>query len=300
MLKRIVYRYGLPLIALIMLGFTAMSLMQQSPRTLAAPAHAVAATPFAATVAGIGLIEPQSESIDIGPHIPGIVSRLHAQAGDRVRAGDPLLTIDDREARAQCERLARELEVAKARLADERDELQRAERLKAGVAIGEGDLARRRFAFQTRAAEVKVAEAALAESETTLERLTVRAPIDGTVLRVNIRPGEYAAAGGEALMVLGEDRILHVRVEIDERLVQRVRPEARAVASLRGEPGRRVDLAFVRFEPQILAKRQLSGDRAEQVDTRVLEAIYAFDPKALPAFVGQQMDVFIEAGVPRS
>jgi len=147
---------------------------------------------------------------------------------------------------------------------------------------------------------VKVAQAALAESETTLERLTVRAPIDGTVLRVNIQPGEYAAAGGEALMVLGEDRVLHVRVEIDERLVQRVRPEARAVASLRGEPGRRVELTFVRFEPQILAKRQLSGDRAEQVDTRVLEAIYAFDPQALPAFVGQQMDVFIEAGAPSS
>ena len=36
------------------------------------------------------------------------------------------------------------------------------------------------------------------------------------------------------------------------------------------------------------------------LDTRVLQALYSFDPKSLPVYVGQQMDVFIEAPPLRS
>jgi hypothetical protein len=39
----------------------------------------------------------------------------------------------------------------------------------------------------------------------------------------------------------------------------------------------------------------LTGDSTERVDTRVLQALYSFDRATLPAYVGQQMDVFIEA-----
>jgi hypothetical protein len=56
-----------------------------------------------------------------------------------------------------------------------------------------------------------------------------------------------------------------------------------------------VPLSFVRFEPYIVPKRSLTNDAAERVDTRVLQVIYAFDPAAFPAFVGQQVDIFIKA-----
>ena len=59
---------------------------------------------------------------------------------------------------------------------------------------------------------------------------------------------------------------------------------------LRGNPEISVPLTFVRFEPYVLAKRSLTGDTTERVDTRVLQAIYEF-----AAFVGQQVDVFIAA-----
>ncbi len=45
----------------------------------------------------------------------------------------------------------------------------------------------------------------------------------------------------------------------------------------------------------MVPKRSLTGDSAERVDTRVLQALYSFDPAKLPAYVGQQMDVYIEA-----
>jgi HlyD family secretion protein len=47
-------------------------------------------------------------------------------------------------------------------------------------------------------------------------------------------------------------------------------------------------------EPYVTPKTSLTGSSTERVDTRVLQVIYSFDRNALPAYVGQQMDVFIE------
>jgi hypothetical protein len=86
-----------------------------------------------------------------------------------------------------------------------------------------------------------------------------------------------------------------VRVEIDQTDAHRVREGAPAVGNLRGDGGRQSQLAFVRFEPLVQPKRALTGDGTERIDTRVLEVIYALPAGGPRAFVGQQMDVFIEA-----
>jgi hypothetical protein len=44
----------------------------------------------------------------------------------------------------------------------------------------------------------------------------------------------------------------------------------------------------------VVPKKSLTGDSTERVDTRVLQALYSFDPSRLKAYVGQQVDVFIE------
>ena len=74
-----------------------------------------------------------------------------------------------------------------------------------------------------------------------------------------------------------------------------MREHAAAVGSLRGDAGHQAKLSFMRFEPLVQPKRVLTGDGTERVDTRVLEVIYALPADSLRAFVGQQMDVFIEA-----
>src|SRR5262252_4661768 len=124
-----------------------------------------------------------------------------------------------------------------------------------------------------------------------------KAPIDGAILKVNVRLGEYASAGelSSPLMTMGSIDPLHVRVDIDETDAWRVRPNSPTIARLRGNPGIAVRLAFVRFEPYVLPKRSLTGDPTERVDTRVLQAIYAFHPSDFPAFIGQQVDVFVKA-----
>lgn len=147
----------------------------------------------------------------------------------------------------------------------------------------------------TARADVTRAAAEVSAVRTTLERLTVTAPLDATVLQVNIRAGEYAPAGAPAqpLMILGATDVLHVRVDVDEVDAHRVRPDALAVAHLRGDAKFSTPLKFVRFEPYVVPKRSLTGDAGERIDTRVLQVLYSFDPGKLPVFVGQQVDVFI-------
>jgi multidrug resistance efflux pump len=152
---------------------------------------------------------------------------------------------------------------------------------------------------QRREAEAKLnqAKAALAGAKADLDKTVVKAPIDGVILKVNARLGEYAQAGvlANPLMTMGSFDPLHIRVDIDEADSWRVQPDSPATARLRGNPALSTTLSFVRFEPYVLPKRSLSGDNTERVDTRVLQVIYAFAPKDFPAFVGQQVDVFIKA-----
>jgi multidrug efflux pump subunit AcrA (membrane-fusion protein) len=221
---------------------------------------------------------------------------------------------------------ALEAKVAEMRynLADQQDQLRRARRLYGTRTIGEEERVRREMAAQMaveqlrkaqadlalmkdgawkpdlRIAEVAVgqAEAQLKQVDTDLERLTVRALVDGEVLQVNVRPGEYVAtAAGQALVVLGNVSCLHVRVDVDEHDIPRLPgklEKASARAMLRGEPGVHLTLRFVRVEPYVIPKKSLTGDNTERVDTRVLQLIYALEPGGRRVYVGQQLDVYIE------
>lgn len=177
------------------------------------------------------------------------------------------------------------LAAAEARLREAEAELGR---LRAGAWGPDLEIAR---------AEVESAAAQVAAAETDLERRTVRSPVDGQVLQLNVRAGEYAPAGivSVPLVLLGNTEVLHVRVDVDENDAWRIRPEASARAYLRGNSAMSADLKFVRIEPYVVPKRSLTGDSAERVDTRVLQVLYAFERGKLPVYVGQQMDVFIES-----
>jgi RND family efflux transporter MFP subunit len=286
---------GLPAIAAALFGVTILSILGQPSRSQGPPVMPLAATPFQARIAGLGVIEPRSETIALGTHIAGIVETVYVQAGESVSRDQPLFAVDSRAARAALASAQAEIRVAEIAAADARTQLAFYDRLTDRRAVSEDEVTTRRFAFEKATAEAVRARAQAAAIATEIERLTVRAPINGRILKVDIRPGEFAATGaGRGLMLIGDDTVLHVRVEIDESQAVRLKPGARAVASLRGDATRQIPLSFVRIEPRAVEKRQLTGG-SERVDTRVIEAIFAFDPTALPAYIGQPMDVFIEA-----
>jgi multidrug resistance efflux pump len=150
-------------------------------------------------------------------------------------------------------------------------------------------------------ASVSQAKAEVQRIRTELERAVVRAPLDCRVLHVNVRPGQQVVGNDtKPLMVLGETGELHVRVDIDENDIPRFEPQRSAIAVERGSRQRNVGLEFRRVEPMVAPKQSLSGLNSELIDTRVLQVIYAVKKSEVPLFVGQQVDVFIEAEAPES
>ena len=140
----------------------------------------------------------------------------------------------------------------------------------------------------------------MAAVEREIERLTIRALVNGEVLQVSVQPGEYVAApSSEAPIVIGNVEKLHVRADIDEQDIPRFVPNAEAWAVLKGNVREKYKLTFVRVEPYVVPKRSLTGENTERVDTRVLQVIYSLEPAGRPLYVGQQLDIYVDASVSR-
>jgi len=293
-------KYVLPLLALIGLAISVSTVIEgnQTPPVVS-PFAQPAKAPFDSYVAGAGMVETSTENIAIGTPVSGIVSAIYVKWGDRVKAGDPLFKIDDRDLQGQLLVALAKVKEAEANLAKTRNLLEVAEGLKMGTSISTVELKNRRFDVAINEATLGSASAQVDQTKIEIERRTIRAPVSGRVLQIKTRLGEFALSGtlSTPLMLLGDDTRLHVRVDIDENDAWRVRSGAPARAFVRGNPDLNTPLKFERFEPYVVPKVSLTGQSTERTDTRVLQAIYSFDPEALPVYVGQQMDVFIEAPV---
>lgn len=347
-------RYGMPFLALAMLSFATWSIASKySPRVVAKAPVPAPTSPYSSSVAGSGIVEPASEVIALAIEHGGVVTSVSVQAGAKVKTGQALFSIDDRDYVATVAQNEATTLAAKAAIGSleqmmisQRDVIDQS---RASVESAEAEQTRasldqiryselvKRYAVprqqfekavadarkasaavastkavlagalhqaevlvaQRREAEARLsqARAALEQAKIALDKTVVRAPLDGEILKVNVRLGEYAQAGvlASPLMTMGTVEPLHIRVDIDEANISRIRLNAMAIARLRGNSEISTPLAFVRLEPYVLPKKSLTGDVSERVDTRVLQAIYAFSPEAFPAFVGQQVDVFIEA-----
>lgn len=342
-------KFGIPVLALLALGFAGLSVARLTPKnTPAEPYSPPPSAGFQNKIGAVGLVEASTENIAVSLPVPGLVTTVYVKAGDEVRKGQRLFSLDDRDLRAELAlresnfslvkaRLARleaaprneEIPPAEARVREAEAQLSDAqvqlsimesvhdkrairnedlERRKRGVSIAEAKLAESKGSLELLQAgtwkedlDVARAEVGQARSQVDrvradLERLTVTSPIDGEILQCKVRPGEYATAGPlqQPLILLGSTKQLNVRADVDERDAGRVRSGAQVVASVRGAAAQQFRLSFVRFEPFVVPKKNLTGDPAERVDTRVMQVIYALQSGA-QVRPGQQMDVLIES-----
>ncbi|HJV33524.1 HlyD family secretion protein [Geomonas sp.] len=152
------------------------------------------------------------------------------------------------------------------------------------------------------AAAVKACQAA----EALLAKYTVRAPSAGVVLSINAAPGSYVSPQGAydsytqgtvPVLVMGgtQQRFLGVRCYIDEILVQRLPPgnQMNSRMFIRGTD-LSIPLEFVRVQPYVSPKIDLSNQRTERVDVRVLPVIFRFQkPQKITLYPGQLVDVYI-------
>lgn len=140
-------------------------------------------------------------------------------------------------------------------------------------------------------AELSLAEAAL-------DRTRIRAPSDGTILRMNARLGETVTPSPESpLVVMGDVSSLRVRAEFEERDIGKIKVGQAAVIRSDAFPGQSFE-GKVSSLAQSLGPSQL-GQRGPRrpTDVDVLEVLINLDgrPALLP---GMRVDVFLRSDLP--
>jgi RND family efflux transporter MFP subunit len=291
-------RIVLPGLAVVGIGLAIAAIMlgDRTPPGASAVVNPVV-SPFATAVAGAGIVEASSENIAIGTPVSGIVTAIAVRWGDRVKSGELLFKIDDRDLQGQLLIANAKVKEAEAGLAKVKNLLDVGEGLSKGTSISVVDLANRRFDVGISEGIVASAKAQVDQLKIEVDRRTVRAPLAGRILQIKIHPGEYAQSGvvSPPLMLLGDDTRLHVRVDINENDAWRIKPTASAMAYVPGNPDLSVRLRFERIEPYAVPKVSLTGESTERTDTRVLQVIYSFERGELPIYIGQRMNVYVDA-----
>ena len=144
-------------------------------------------------------------------------------------------------------------------------------------------------------AALAAARAELSLASAALERTRVRAPADGTVLRINARIGETVAPSPDSpLVVVGDVSSLRVRAEFEERDIGKVRVGQGAVVRSDAFPGKDFE-GTVSSSAKALGPSKL-GQRGPRrpTDIDVLEVIIDLNGQP-PLLPGMRVDVFLKA-----
>src|SRR5829696_2174229 len=95
-------KYILPALAACGVLFAVMFVRAgNKPIPASQPVAEPAQAPFAAYVAGAGLVEASTENIAVSTPVPGLVTAVFVKVGATVKAGEPLFKLDDRNLQAE-------------------------------------------------------------------------------------------------------------------------------------------------------------------------------------------------------
>jgi HlyD family secretion protein len=165
------------------------------------------------------------------------------------------------------------------------------------------------YDIQNQRRQVDALSKAWSASTALLAKYTVRAPTDGVVLSIQAALGSYVSSQGAygtytqglgPIIVMGTGKssgYMSVRCYVDEILIPKLPSAEKMVAtmSIRGTTTT-IPLEFVRLQPYVSPKIELSDQRLEKVDLRVLPAIFRFQPPpGVDVYPGQMVDVYIGA-----
>jgi len=176
----------------------------------------------------------RADVVRVSTDVGGLVTQVTVRDNETVRPGQLLIVLDR-------PRLAATIERADAAIAEARAQLEQA-RKEARRDIALGDLVATEAREQS-AARVRTSEAALTRAiadrnvaKVDIERTEIRATVAGIVTNLDIHPGDYLAAGAQA-MALVDTASLRVEGYFEETKLRRVAIGDRARIRLMGEDG---------------------------------------------------------------
>lgn len=186
-------------------------------------------------VAAVGTLRAR-QSVMLRPEISGRVVALGFRDGERVKAGQLLVQLDDRLQAAQ-------LRQAQAQAAIARTNLQRNRELLAQNFVSQS-------AVDQSAANLEVAQAQVALAQAQLARAKIVAPFAGVVGIRSIDVGDFVREGAD-LVALEDTASLWVDYRLPERFIPRVRPGQVVEVVLDAAPQTRLQARVEALDSQV-------------------------------------------------
>lgn len=173
---------------------------------------------------GNGLIEQEYPAtiegitdVEVRPQISGYISRILADEGDYVHAGQALFVIDSRIYQEQYKNAKAAVQVAQANLTSAKIELNRKKELVKDKIVSDLQLQQARASYDAAVAGLAQAQAAAGSAKINYEFCTVKAPVSGYLGKFPYRLGSLVSPSGvEPLTVLSDVRKVNVYFSMSE------------------------------------------------------------------------------------
>lgn len=207
-------------------------------------------------VTATGRIDAQRR-VDLSANVMGQIVNLAVREGDRVKKGDFLLQIDQKQLAASAQGAAASLEALfsdrdaqRANAAEAQRVYERAQKNYADRIIPLAELDRARTALQAAQANVVAIErridqarANVAAARDTLSKTTMTAPMDGIVTALPVEEGEVAVIGtmnnpGTILLTIADMSVVEAVMEVDETDIPNVKVGQRATVTIDAYPNK--------------------------------------------------------------
>jgi RND family efflux transporter MFP subunit len=168
-----------------------------------------------------GRVEP-TETVDLKPRVSGYITEVHFEAGELVKEGDILFTIDQRAFETKLRAAKAEVARAGASATGAKREFDRVQELLAARAIAPEQAELRESTYLQSEAALESARAAEHSAEIEMEHTEVKAPISGRISRAITTTGNFVTAGSTLLTTIVTVDPVYVYTDIDENSLLRL------------------------------------------------------------------------------
>ena len=219
------------------------------------------AKPEPLIVSGPLIVEHQ---VDVTAQRDGIVAQLSAEPGQKVKAGDPLAHLDDRQlsadleaARAKTRAIEADLKNWQAEGKVAQADYERAQKMWEAQVLTREQLEHARFKAESEQWDIKRVSELLTNAreserslELELEKTTIRAPFSGLVARRYVRQGQQVIKGDRLFWVTAEAPLL-LRFTLPERYMGRIHKGQQVPLTSPDTPDRQYTAKVTQVSPVI-------------------------------------------------
>ncbi len=149
----------------------------------------------------------EAHSVMLAPKVPGFVVTVNIEEGQKVKKGDVLIAIDERDYQNTFKQVSSELNSIEARKRDAERNYKRISDLFSKGAVSQQQYDTSSATFSDLKAKYDAVSAQLAQAQLNLENTKIKAPTDGFIAKKSAELGQLAAAGVPLIgFVSSEDR----------------------------------------------------------------------------------------------